>query len=239
MAVCPLVSISSSAQEEAEPGPRSWHAQALARGPAGLNVTYLWSLGPKFRAETVVAGHKIVTIVNGDTYYVYDAVSMTGVAIRRSPVAIANDSSGRRPFGNEAETLISQGGEKIREELLLGTPSDVYQLSDASGRRVLWVTQDDYRLPLRIEIYDRATGVTKYTDFLDWLSGLRLMDAFFEPEPSIKFDHYELEEYVRLTAEGPIGVPILYAELLHGRNPEAAKAGAAGSGAAPGPNSPR
>ena len=232
--VCLLPFVPSSAQEDAAPAPRAWYAQALARGQVGLNVTYLWSLGPKFRAETVIAGHKIITIVNGATYYVYDGLSMTGVAIGRSATAIAGDSAGRRPFGNEAETLISQGAEKIREEVLLGTQSDVYQVSDRAGRRVLWVTQDSYQLPLRIEIYDRASGKTKHTDFLDWVSGdIPITDAFFEPEAPVKLTRYELEEYLELTANGPVAIPILYAELLHGRKPMAPKAPASSGGGGP------
>ena len=40
----------------AEPTLRTWYAQALARGSAGVNVTHFWSKGPKLRAETVIAG---------------------------------------------------------------------------------------------------------------------------------------------------------------------------------------
>ena len=53
----------------------TWYAQALARGAAGLNVTHFWSRGSMLRAETVVAGHKIVTIVNGPWYYAYDGLT--------------------------------------------------------------------------------------------------------------------------------------------------------------------
>ena len=77
---------------------------------------------------------------------------------------------------------------------------------------------------MRIEIYSRRTGKTKFTDFIDWMSGIPIKDVFFVPDSAVKFEHFELAEYARRTAEiGPIGsVPVLYTDLLHGRRrPEA------------------
>ena len=73
-------------RERTAAGPPTWYAQALARGAAGLNVTHFWSKGPWLRAETVVAGHKVVNIVKGDWYYAYDGLTgrgMRSAAIRR------------------------------------------------------------------------------------------------------------------------------------------------------------
>src|SRR5262245_33622183 len=57
------------AAKPAANGTPTWYAQALARGAGGLNVTHFWSKGPWLRAETVVAGHKVVNIVKGPWYY--------------------------------------------------------------------------------------------------------------------------------------------------------------------------
>jgi hypothetical protein len=196
----------------------SWYAQAMAHSDSGLNVTYFWSKGPRLRAETVVTGHRIVTIVNGDFYYAYDAVTRKGIAIRRAPEAIAQDKSDRRPFGRELEILLDQGAEKVREEVYLGAPCDVYRITDDAGKRVLWVTQTEPRLPVRLELFSRKSGRTRYTDYLNWLSGLPLSDDFFKPEKEVELERYSLDDYVRITVnEGPIGpVPVLYADLLHG-----------------------
>ena len=89
-------------QKQAKPsGPPTWYAQALTRGEAGLNVTHFWSKGPWLRAETVVAAHKIVTIVRGDRYYAYDGLTGSGISIRREPAAVAEDRPDRRPFARE------------------------------------------------------------------------------------------------------------------------------------------
>ena len=93
-----LVSASSSAKENDEPAVNSWYAQTVARSSAGLNVNYFWSLGTKFRAETVVAGHKVVTIVNGDTYYAYDLLVRTGIAVQRAPLAVQERERGESAF---------------------------------------------------------------------------------------------------------------------------------------------
>jgi hypothetical protein len=205
-------------RKEGAPGPSpTWYAQALARGAAGLNVTHFWSKGPMLRAETVVAGHKVITIVKGEWYYAYDGLTLEGLAIRRDPAAIANDSPGQRPFGDEYRILVSQGAELVREETTLGRKTGVYRVTDDYGRRELWVTEDEERMPIRLEIYERRTSQRRYTDYLNWQSGLFIPDAFFEPDPSARLSRLTFEEYARGSAEqGPIGpVPVLYAHLLH------------------------
>jgi len=197
----------------------SWYAQAFSRSDTGLNVTHLWALKSKFRAETVTRGHKIVTIVSGDTYYVYDSLTMAGIAVRRAPAALAAESQTPRPFGNEAQILIDDGGEKIREETISGRRADVYQVTDDNGRRMVWVTQDDRRLPIRIEVFGRKSGSTRYKEYVDWVGGLPLTDAFFEPEPGVQLKRFELDEYIAkvLERDPATAIPILYGELLHGR----------------------
>ena len=204
-----------------KPAGLSWYTQSYTRSDTGLTISYLWSLNSKFRAETVVRGHNLVTIVNGDTYYSYDALTMAGIAVRRAPAALAAESPDRRPFGNEAQALIDQGAEKIREESVAGRRADVYQITDEDGRRIVWVTQDDRRLPTRIEIFSRKSGATRYKEYVDWITGLPISDAFFEPEPGIEFQRFELDEYIQYTLakDSAETFPILYQELLHGPTP--------------------
>jgi len=197
----------------------SWYSQAVAQGRAGINVTNFWSRGPQLRAETVVGGHKIITIVSGRTYYAFDALAMSGVAIERAQEAIDEDAEGRRPFGNELEAILAQGAEKVREEVVLGTNCDVYQVTDDYGRRILWVSKGRWELPVRIEIFSRKSGDKQLTDFLDWSNGIPITDEFFVPHPAVVFENYTLQEYIDHTQNvGPVGsVPVLYADLLHGR----------------------
>jgi len=199
--------------------PPTWYSQALAQGPGGLNVTQFWSKGSKLRAETVVAGRKVITLVNGDWYYAYDATRGHGIRIRRAPQAIAKDTPYRRPFGNETAKLIEQGAEKIRDEEFHGREVEVYQLTDRLGRRMVWATKDALGIPLRVEMYNRATASRRATDYIDWLTGLALPDTYFEPDPGVEIKTYEFEEYLRETAAvGAVGpVPVLYTDLLRGR----------------------
>ena len=145
-------------------GPTTWFAQVIAHSEIGLNVTYFWSKGPMLRAETVVAGHKIVTIVRGDRYYAYDVINQSGISIVRTVAALELDASNRRPFGNELEKLLKQGAEKVREEQVMGRTCDVYRITDRRGRRDVWVTQGETRLPIRVEVWDRKRGTTFATD---------------------------------------------------------------------------
>jgi len=197
----------------------TWYAQALARGPGGLNVTHFWSKGSKLRAETVVAGRKVVTLVNGDWYYAYDATRGLGVQIRRAPEAIAKDAPYRRPFGNEAVKLIRNGAERIREENYHGRDVEVYQITDQMGRRTVWATKDALNIPLRVEMYSRRTASQQSTDYTDWLTGLTLSETYFEVDPNVEIKTYEFDEYMHWMAKtGSLGpVPVLYTDLLRGR----------------------
>ena len=204
------------AARAATPAP-SWFALALAHSEVGINVAYFWSKGPKLRAETVIAGRKIVSLVNGDTYYAYDATGREGVAIGRAKAAIAKDAANRRPFGRELEVVLAQGGEKVGEEEVGGRVCERFRITDDAGRREVWVTKDELRLPVRVEIFARPTGKTISTDFLSWTAELPIDDGFFEPEPGLRFQRLSFEEYAarEFTPVGP--VPILYLDLLTGR----------------------
>ncbi len=200
-------------------GPSTWFAQVLAHSDSGLNVSYFWSKGAKLHAETVIAGRRITTLVSGNTYYAYDAVGQNGVAITRSPKAIAADARGERPFGREFENLAKQGAELVRDEDLMGRPCEVFRLTDQLGRRDLWVTKDKLRLPVRVSVYRRDTGRTVTTEYINWLTGLAIADGFFAPESSIQLERFDFETYIKRSSTGePIGpVPVLYTDLLVGR----------------------
>ena len=195
----------------------TWYALTLAHSEIGLNVAYFWSKGAKLRAETVVAGRKIVSIVNGDTYTAFDATAREGVAIGRAPEAIAKDAPGRRPFGREVEVIVAQGGEKVAEETIGGRACERYRVTDDAGRREVWVTKDELRLPVRLEIYTRLSGKTIHTDFVNWAADLPIDDGFFQPDPGLRFTRLSYREFAerQFTPVGP--VPILYMDLLTGR----------------------
>jgi hypothetical protein len=229
----PLIATSAAGEEESAHTPRpappeqdadlpTWYAQALARGDAGLNVTDYWSKGSMLRAETVMSGHKIVTIVKGQWYYVFDGLSGRGLAIRRDAGAVARDAPERRPFGNEYEILLAQGAEKVGEEMLWGRPAEIFRITDRQGRRDLWVTLDEKKLPLRVEIFDRKSGQKGYTEYVVWDASLAISDSFFDPDPAVEFERLEFEEYLRRSVEsGPVGpVPVLYSDLLLVRKSE-------------------
>jgi hypothetical protein len=187
-------------------------------GETPLRVEHFWSKGRRLRVHTVLAGHPVVTIVNGDRYYVLDELTGTGVAIRRNPAARRADAGGARPFGNDAERILREGGEKVRSERLAGTSCDVYRITDAKGRREVWVTQEEPRLPVRVEIFERISGRSGRHDYLDWSRDVPMPDAFFEPDPRFTIESLEYEEYLTKATEGPVGpAPVFYSDLLHGR----------------------
>jgi hypothetical protein len=222
LAILALLLLAPAASRAAEnapkkpSGPPTWYAQALTRGEAGLSVTHFWSKGAMLRAETVVAGHKMVTIVRGDRYYAYDDLSGEGLSIRREPATVAADRPDARPFAREYEILMHQGAELVREETLVGRRAGIYRVTDEHGRRELWVTQDDLRIPLRVDVFDRESGTQRTTDYVNWQSDLPIPDTFFSPDPHATLTEMDYTEYLRRTSqEGSVGpVPVFYTSLL-------------------------
>jgi hypothetical protein len=219
---CAALAIAAAAgaaerKQAARPEPDSWYAESFSQGERGFLATHYWSKGSRFRSEIVIAGHRIVTIVNGETYYILDAVGKTGVAIQRSPLAIAADAKRGRPFGREFERLVAGGGEKVKTEKLGGRDCELYRLTNSSGRFEVCVTPEEPRLPIRVETFNRATGATDSVDYLNWLSGMPLPDAFFEPDPRIELERVDYDDYRKRSVRERIGpAPVLFSYLLHG-----------------------
>lgn len=207
-----------AAKEDAAPD--TWYAQLFTHGDTIVRVDHTWSKGRKLRSELVVQGRSFLTLVNGDRYIIIDQTGGTGIAIRRSPEAIALDAKlpNERPFGREAEGLIAKGAELVRSDTLNGRPCRVYRKTDEVGKREIWVTDDKQKLPLRVEFSTRDASARTITDFIEWLSGVDLPDAFFEPDPRVPLETIEYADYVERSKQGPVGpAPVLFAPLLHGK----------------------
>jgi outer membrane lipoprotein-sorting protein len=203
---------------------QTWYARSRVETEYGMIMTHYWSKGPMFRAETVVAGHPITTIVNGPRYYVYDSATADGAAIERNATAIEEDASRGRPFGRELQDLIDAGGEKINEGSLgegaMGF--EVYQLTNENGRRRVLVTRSDLQIPIKIETFVRETGTTGIMEYSSWQRGIQLEDSFFQPPNTIVFEKISYPQYTADYGRIPIGpAPVYYRHLLHGSQTEA------------------
>jgi hypothetical protein len=212
------------------PPPPVWHAQAMATSEiGGSSFTHFWSKGRSLRALTVVQGRPVLTLVHRDWYYAIDELGQEGIAVQRSPQARADDAKGERPFGEEAKVMLARG-EKIRSEKRGPTTVDIYRLNDESARRDVWVAQGPEHLPLRVEIFDKALKSQHRRDYFGWTQELEIPDAFFEPDPRVKLERYSYDEYLKKSANDPVGpVPVMYGSLLHGEPGEGAPAPATGA----------
>jgi outer membrane lipoprotein-sorting protein len=199
---------------------KTWYAETLTSSPRGINVTDYWAKGrDRMRAETVIAGHRFITIVNGKRYYSIDATEGKVIDIERAPRALADDKQHPRMIGLEGIVIRDRGGEKVKSEKLAGRMCDVYSNTDALGRQQVWVQQESSsdQLPLRVEVYNRQAAATIRTDYLQWATGLELADRLFEPDPRLPVETLGYDEYVaRSTSDQPPAVPVLHANLLHG-----------------------
>lgn len=214
-----LAGFASAQDAPKQAAPEStWYAQVVTQSDMGFTVQHQWSKGRKLHAQVVAGpGELVITLVNGPWYYAVDAVRGRGIAVRRSSQALAIDARGGRPFGNEGGELIAQGAEKVRTEDVGGRDCEVYRLTESTGRREVCLTPDQSRLPLRMETFNRASGITFQKNYVNWTRELLIPDAFFEPDPRWQIERYEYEDYAKAAATGPFGVPVLYGELLHGK----------------------
>jgi hypothetical protein len=196
----------------------SWYAATVVEdAQGGFLMVHFWSKGQRLRSEAVLAGRRIVTIVDPVNYTIIDAVGHNGISIERSAAARELDGTRGRPFANEVEKLLAQGGELIGTEEAQGKSVDVYRVTDASGRRTIWVSTTNPPVPLRVQTYDRETGTTGKIDYVNWLHNPWLGDEFFTPDPRLKLQHFGYDEYRKRIRRGPVGpAPVLYRHLLHG-----------------------
>jgi len=213
-----LALLLASAPGVAQETESTWYAERITSGDVPVHVEHLWSKGSKLRAEMVLGGHPIVTLVSGEHYIVIDRIAKTGASIQRSPKAIRQDAGRGRPFGNEWIELDEAGGEKISTETIGGRECDLYRLTGAGGRREVCVSQDESRLPLQHSVWQRGSGREARTQYLDWTSGLALGEDFFEPDPGVTLEHLTYDAYLSRATKEQIGpAPPFFRELLHGR----------------------
>lgn len=199
----------------------SWWTQRLTFGEGPAFAENLWAKGRRMRAESVVEGHRLTTLVDEKRYLIIDEFGRTGVSIARSPRAIGQDAKRKRPFGNEVDDLLREGAEKVGSEVRAGQDVDHYRVTRKDGdRSEVWVTQDESRLPLESVFQDRGTGSMSRRVYLRWVEA-PWPDALFEPPDDVKIEELSYDAYVERSKKGPVGpAPPFYADLLHGLKDE-------------------
>lgn len=194
-----------------------WYAEKYAAGDVPISVEQLWSRGPLFRSETVIAGHPIVTIIRGDRYIIIDRLEQTGVSIERNPKALKDSEAGKRPFGTELDGLLAAGGEFVHEQDFAGNKCDLYRLTSQEGRREVCTTQDDEKLPVLTRVWMRSSQRRAENRYVNWTQQVQVPETFFDPDPRIPLRQVSYQEYVdRAPKDLKLPAPPLYRNLLHG-----------------------
>ncbi len=198
----------------------SWYAARITGGDTPFRVEHFWAEGGKVRMDTVIRAQPFTTIVSGEYYTVIDPVKKTALSIRVTPSALKlmRETRGQRPFAREADRMVAAGAEQVGSEKIGNRPTKHYRVSNSLASSEAWVTDDDFRLPMRLIRYDRTSGSTRREDFVDWARDLALPDAFFAVPAGTEVERLEYEEYAERARDGTSQiVPILVPELLHGR----------------------
>lgn len=198
-------------------GAETWHATTFVSSPVGFRVIDYWSKGDWMRANTLISGHPITTLVRGDRYVVYDVLTGEGLSIRRSKRARKEDAKRERAFGNELEELVAAGGERVEDTRISGVDATMWRLTDTRGRRTVWVRRRKPVIPLRVETFDRGSSETVTVDYANWAAQIAIPDHFFEPPAGLELRELDYEAFVKASQEGRAGpLPVLYPDLLHG-----------------------
>jgi hypothetical protein len=207
----------SRAEEPAPAAVSTWYTERLMTAGGSPTIEHLWSKGPWLRSELVVGGQPIVQLVKGDRYLIVNRLQRRGVAIQRNPRAVERDAAGKRPFADDRDRIVAAGGERVGMEKLGGQECEVYRVTDGDGRRETCVTAAQ-GLPVRTEMWHRASGSSSIATYLSWASNVPLTDDFFEPEPGTAIEEYGYEQYLEAVKKGPVGPsPPLHGHLLHGK----------------------
>lgn len=214
----PLCAVAQDDPSPADAAARhnTWYGMTISQNLTGFVVTHYWSKGPSMRAEVVIAGRRIVTIVTPTLYYTLDFTRGTGLGIARSDLAKAADATRARPFGDEYAAILRGGGEFVAEETLAKQPVNLYRLTNDAGRVQVWTTKNT-QLPVRVETWHRQTGDRDHVDYVNWLRGFPITDSFFEPPSGLDLEVVDYPTYMSRAMSEPMGpAPPLYAHLLHG-----------------------
>jgi hypothetical protein len=219
LAVAALASLPHLARAGEKPPPAqadTWYTERMMSSGASPTIEHLWSKGPWLRSEIVVGGQPIVQFVKGDRYVIVNRLQRRGVAIQRNPRAIANDAAGKRPFADDRDRIVAAGGERVGTQKLGDHDCELYRVTDGDGRRETCVTATG--LPVRTEMWHRASGSASVATYLTWASHVPIADDFFEPEPGTVIEEYSYEQYLAAVQKGPVGpAPPLHGHLLHGK----------------------
>jgi hypothetical protein len=217
LAVLALLPPLARAQQAPSPaGPETWYTERLMSSGSAPTIEHLWSKGPWLRSELVVGGQPIVQLVKGNRYVIVNRLQRSGIAIQRSPMAIAHDIEGKRPFADDRDRIVAAGGERVGMQKVGGSDCELYRITDRDGRRETCITPTG--LPVRTEMWHRASGSSSTASYLTWASNVPLTDEFFDPEPGFAIEEYSYEGYLEAVRKGPVGpAPPLHSYLLHGK----------------------
>ena len=200
--------------------PKTWHATVFFSSGGSYRIIHYWSDGPTMRAETLIGGHPITTIIRADRYSAYDRLTGKALDVERSPAAVQADHGRIRPFAIELDELKRAGGEKIEETTMSGVPVDVWRLTDDRGRRTVWVSKSEPYVPIRAETFVRGSSQTLTFDYSNWGFDLEMPASFFALPSDAVVERYGYAAFEKKTAKEPLGpAPILYPDLLHGGKP--------------------
>lgn len=199
-------------------GAESWYAQRLSTGDVSLGFEHLWSRGASLRAEVVLGGRPILTVVHKNRYIVVDKLAGTGISVERHENAQRTPAAPGRPFGfgDELESLLEEGGEYVGDETFQGVRCRLHRLTGQVGRQEVCVQEEGNGLPLYIKHWSRDSNREILVQYLNWVHAFETGPDFFAPDPRVQLREYRYADFIKAASQGEVKEPVLYPRLIHG-----------------------
>lgn len=194
----------------------SWYALRLRTGEVSLGFEHLWSSGASLRAEFVLGGRPVLTVVHKNRYIVVDKLAGTGVSVERHKNAQRAPVAPGRPFGfgDELESLLEEGGEYVGDETFQGVRCRLHRLTSQVGRQEVCVQEEEEGSgrPLYVKIWSRDSNQEVLIQYLNWVHAFETGPDFFTPDPRVKLREYSYDDF----AQGKVKEPVIFPRLIHG-----------------------
>jgi len=138
----------------------------------------MWIEGEKIKNESTAEGKKVVTILSGDTSYVYYPDENTAMKM----VLNKQNKQSENPFDYGKDIDTAPDKYKVLETVVYdGIKCKVVAVTGADGKENLkmWV-REDYGIPVRVEATD-ADGVKTVVEYKNMKIGKQPADTFQLP----------------------------------------------------------
>lgn len=148
--------------------------------PGFSNTSKLWSSKDKLRVENSFEGKKVITIVDGDTTYMYDPESNTAMKFSGKDLPQGMEGKPENP-ANYEDQMVKESVKVIETVMYEGVKCRVVTFTDKEDGATakMWL-REDYGLPMKQELVSKK-GEKMTIEYKNMKIGAQSADLFKLP----------------------------------------------------------